>query len=226
MKSWLLIWLLVGPAGLWAGHPAEVSSLKPEEIREFESLSPGIQKLLRYALSLTERNLAYQYGSADPDQGGMDCSGTLHHVLCHQGIVSPRQSNEIYLWVEAAGNLKKLRGPKALDDRGFDALRPGDILFWEGTYQVGNRKPPTSHVMIYLGHLKSNGNPVMVGSSSGRYFAGKARHGVSVFDFALPRPGGESKFVGYGPVPGLAALPEEEDDSGPLDGVLSRLRNP
>ena len=226
MKSWLVIWLLCVPAGLWAGHPAEVSSLKPEEIREFEDLSAGVQSMLRYALSLTERNLAYQYGASDPNQGGMDCSGTLHHILRHQGFAPPRQSNEIYLWVEAAGNLKKMRDPKGPDDRGFAALRPGDILFWEGTYEVGKRKPPTSHVMIYLGHLKSNGKPVMVGASSGRYFAGKARHGVSVFDFALPKPGADSKFVGYGPVPGLAKLPESEEGKGPLEAIRSRLLAP
>jgi hypothetical protein len=80
--------------------------------------------------------------------------------------------------------------------------------------------------MIYLGHLKSNGKPVMVGSSSGRYFAGKARHGVSVFDFDLPSGTGASKFVGYGPVPGLAKLPEGTGSDGPLDGLISRLRAP
>ena len=179
MNSWfafVIVWLGF-PLALRAGHPAEVSSLKPEAIREFAELTPGVQDLLRYALSLTERNLAYQYGSADPEQGGMDCSGTVSHILRHQGFDSPRQSNEIYLWLEKEGNLRRLRSPKNLDDRGFAGLRPGDVLFWEGTYEVGERKPPTSHVMIYLGHLKSNGKPVMVGSSSGRYFAGKARHG-------------------------------------------------
>jgi len=221
MKWFLAITILL-TTGAFAGHPAEVSSLKPEEIREFAEQPAAIQAMLRYALSLTERNSGYQYGSGDPDQGGMDCSGTVAHILQHEGFKSPRQSNEIYLWVEQAGNLKRLRGPKTLEDRGFAELRPGDILFWEGTYEVGKRKPPTSHVMIYLGHLKSNGNPVMVGASSGRYFAGKARHGVSVFDFVLPSGRGDSKFVGYGPVPGLAKLPGEATG----EGILSRLRTP
>lgn len=209
-----------------AAPPAQVSSLKPEEIADFDLQPPGIQALLRYALSLTERNLAYRYGSGDPGQGGMDCSGTVSHILRHFGYDSPRQSNEIYLWVEREKNLRKTRHPRSLEDPQFSALRPGDILFWEGTYEVGKRTPPTSHVMIYVGRLKSNGKPVMVGASSGRYFAGKPRHGVSVFDFALPQPGGKSSFVGYGPVPGLAELPAEEDEPGPVREILSRLRAP
>ena len=226
-RALLLCALVLQPViRLEAGRPADVASLKPEAIREFEELPPEIQAVLRYALSLTEENLGYQYGSGDPLQGGMDCSGTVSHVLKHLGYPSPRQSNEIYLWVEAAGNLKRLRNPKSLEDSAFTALRPGDLLFWEGTYEVGKRKPPTSHVMIYLGHLKASGKPVMVGASSGRYFAGKARHGVSVFDFVLPKPGGDSSFVGYGPVPGLAKLPEEGNGNGPLSTILSRLRDP
>jgi hypothetical protein len=48
----------------------------------------------------------------------------------------------------------------------------------------------------------------MVGASDGRTFEGKQRFGVSVFDFIQPgvhaaASRGASRFVGYGPVPGL-----------------------
>ena len=182
---------------------AEVSSLKPSDIREFDEQPEKVRQILSYALDLTTQNLGYQYGSANPKNGGMDCSGAVSHILLKNGFSSPRASNTIYLWVEKRGNLHQVADPKSLADPQLAELKPGDILFWEGTYDVGERFPPTSHVMLFLGHRKSNGKPVMVGASSGRYYAGKARHGVSVFDFQLPRKGSKSKFVGYGPPPGL-----------------------
>ena len=66
--------------------------------------------------------------------------------------------------------------------------------------------PPVTHVMMYLGRLKKNDKPVMFGASNGRTFEGKKQNGVSVFDFRMPRKvktGRQSKFVGYGPVPGI-----------------------
>ena len=64
--------------------------------------------------------------------------------------------------------------------------------------------------MIYLGTLKKDKRPVMAGASNGRTFAGKSRHGVSVFDFRFPvrgqpanRNGRKSRFIGYASIPGL-----------------------
>jgi hypothetical protein len=57
--------------------------------------------------------------------------------------------------------------------------------------------------MIYLGTLKDGGQPVMIGASDGRAFRGKARFGVSVFDFRLPRASSGARFLGYARVPGL-----------------------
>jgi hypothetical protein len=45
----------------------------------------------------------------------------------------------------------------------------------------------------------------MFGASDGRPYEGKPQCGVSVFDFRMPAAGGKARFVGYGPVPGLAA---------------------
>jgi hypothetical protein len=75
--------------------------------------------------------------------------------------------------------------------------------------------------MIYLGIDRETGQRVMVGASDGRTFNGKSRYGVSVFDFQLPRPGAKSdlapqaqaetpsttRFIGYGPAPGLETAP-------------------
>ncbi len=182
---------------------AVVSSIKPSELREFESCSSQVKDIITYALDLTHKNLRYQYGSNDPKAGGMDCSGTVQHVLSRLGYDAPRQCNTLYLWVQKCGNLNEVSAPKSLSDKQFSRLQPGDLLFWEGTYKTGERIPPTSHVMIFLGHRASDGKPLMVGASSGRTYQGKSRHGVSVFDFLLPQSSSSTKFVGYGPVSGL-----------------------
>jgi hypothetical protein len=69
-----------------------------------------------------------------------------------------------------------------LDSFEFNELKPGDLLFWTGTYDV-EKDPPVTHTMIYLGEDKETGKPVMLGASDGRSFEGKRMSGVSVFDF-------------------------------------------
>jgi len=56
------------------------ATLLPEAISGFENYPPKVQQLLSSALELTTRNLDYKYGSADPGNGGMDCSGFVYFV--------------------------------------------------------------------------------------------------------------------------------------------------
>lgn len=212
-----------------AQEKAAVSSLKPESLKEFTELSKPGQELLRYALELTRRNLRYRYGSNDPANGGMDCSGTVSHILNRQGFAAPRMAHLIYLWADNAKTLIRVKNCHALSDPQLARLRPGDLLFWEGTYDIGNRRPPISHVMIYLGHEKSTGRPVMVGASSGRYYAGRPRHGVSVFDFVMPSAKSESKFVAYARVPGLeraSPSPAPVTAAAPGPGQIPAVQRP
>ena len=136
-----------------------------------------MQKLLRAALELTERQLGYLYGSAEPDRGGMELLGNdLHYLLQADGVADvPRSASEQYVWTRKANTFIRSSATK-LDSFEFGALRPGDLLFWTGTYSV-NVDPPVSHTMIYLGKARSDGRPLMVGASDGRTYRGEKNSG-------------------------------------------------
>jgi cell wall-associated NlpC family hydrolase len=183
-------------------------SLSPDEIAEYESYPPKVRQIVDAGLALTKQNLGYTYGSADPKNGGMDCSGFIYYVLQQNGFSDvPRDSSQQYVWVRKAGGFNAVLSRKE-DSFELDALKPGDLLFWRGTYSI-DRDPPITHTMIYLGREKRTKKRVMVGSSDGRTYDGKQRWGVSVFDFKMPLPpqSGDAKispvFVGYGRIPGL-----------------------
>ena len=184
-------------------------TLETTDLREFDTLPAHVQRLLRLSLDLTRKGLVYRYGSSDPSSGGMDCSGTIYYLLRASGVKEPpRDSSALYLWTEREGTLRKV-APTSLNDPVLADMQPGDLMFWEGTYEV-QRIPPISHTMIYLGREKRTGVPVMVGASDGRTYGGVSRNGVSVFDFRLPAAGSTSRFVGYGKVPGLEKMKATE----------------
>jgi len=177
-------------------------------LQEFSHQPEKIRALIESSLDLTRQNLTYTFSSADPANGGMDCSGFVYYLLTQAGLKDvPRDSAEQYEWVWKSGSFR------AVNSRGLDGfetavLEPGDLLFWTNTYGT-DRDPPVTHTMLYLGREKSTGDRVMVGSSDGRSYHGLQRWGVSVFDFkAQPARTGASanpgaRFIGYGPVPGL-----------------------
>jgi len=183
-------------------------SLSPDEIADYDNYPPKVRQIIDAGLALTKQNLGYSYGSADPANGGMDCSGFVYYVLRQNGFPDvPRDSSQQYIWVRKAGNFNAVLS-RHEDSFEFDALKPGDLLFWSGTYAI-YRDPPITHTMIYLGREKRTKKRVMVGSSDGRTYDGKQRFGVSVFDFKLPPPPNSADaklspvFVGYGRIPGL-----------------------
>jgi peptidoglycan DL-endopeptidase CwlO len=184
-------------------------SLSPDQIGGYENDPPKVRQILDAGLALTKENLGYTYGSADPANGGMDCSGFIYYVLKQNGFPDvPRDSSQQYVWVRKAGDFNAVVSRKE-DSFELDDLKPGDLLFWRGTYNI-DRDPPITHSMIYLGREKRTKKRVMVGSSDGRTYDGKQRWGVSVFDFKMPPPpqSGDAKispvFVGYGRIPGLS----------------------
>ena len=185
-------------------------SLLPNQIEGYENDPAKVRAILDAGLALTKDNLGYTYGSADPKSGGMDCSGFIYYVLKQNGFPDvPRDSSQQYVWVRKAGDFNAVLSRNE-DSFELDDLKPGDLLFWRGTYNI-DRDPPITHTMIYLGREKRTKKRVMIGSSDGRTYDGKQRWGVSVFDFKMPPPpkSGDAKispvFVGYGRIPGVTA---------------------
>jgi cell wall-associated NlpC family hydrolase len=200
-----------------SGGAAATSSIEPRELQEFDAQPEPVRKLIAAALDLTKRTLTYTYGSADPANGGMDCSGTIYYLLKAQGFDEvPRQANEQYTWVRKQARFYAVLSKKQ-DNVELTEMRPGDLLFWTGTYNV-DREPPVTHCMIYLGKRKQDGKRLMFGASDGRPYNGERRNGVSVFDFKMPAarsgdkadaatvaaPERSPDFAGYGPIPGMA----------------------
>jgi cell wall-associated NlpC family hydrolase len=193
------------------GRGAPNVTLSPEAITNFESYPPKVQKLLTSALELTTRNLDYKSGSADPANGGMDCSGFVYYVLNQNGVAPyvPDDSKDQYTWLRSAGTFEPVVSGKD-DSFELNGLKPGDLLFWSGTYS-SERDPPITHVMIYLGREKKTGARVMVGAGDGRTYQSQQRFGVSVFEFKMPQTQNSEayegrerpRFIGYGHIPRL-----------------------
>jgi cell wall-associated NlpC family hydrolase len=189
------------------GHAAN-ATISANEMAGYEGYPANVRKMLDLSLGLTTQNLGYKYGSADPANGGMDCSGFIYYVLSKSGIKDPpRDAREQYIWVRKAGTFQAVLGHSD-DTFELEGLKPGDLLFWTGTYSV-TRDPDITHTMIYLGREKGTNRRIMVGASDGRTYKGQSRFGVSVFDFKVSRsaPRSDDKpgpvFVGYGPIPNL-----------------------
>jgi peptidoglycan DL-endopeptidase CwlO len=186
-------------------------ALSPEAITNFESYPSKVQKLLASALELTTRNLDYKYGSADPANGGMDCSGFVYYVLKQNGVAAyiPADCKDQYTWLRSAGTFEPVVSGKD-DSFELNKLQPGDLLFWSGPYST-ERDPPITEAMIYLGREKRTGARVMVGASDGRSYQSQQRFGVSVFEFKMPQTENSKanegqeclRFIGYGHIPFL-----------------------
>ena len=119
---------------------------------------------------------------------GIDCSGLISASLAACDIACPGDSD---LQCDQTG-------------RAFaGALQRGDLMFWKGTYNTGDRWPDVSHVMVYMGRDPRTGKYWMFGGR-GRSKRGVNGGGVDFHSFS-PRDseGRNSSFIGYGSVPGM-----------------------
>lgn len=205
-----------GPPGATTGgeprpEPSDnpALDLEPEDLEDFDSLPPSRQAVVRRALELVRRHggLPYTYGGESAAEGGFDCSGFIHQLLggLNRPLDPPRSAAAQFAWIEVADRLHPRTEPiRDLDDPFFADLRPGDLLFWSGTYRPSEERPnDITHVAVFLGHEKDGHRPVMANSSTGRSYRGERQRGLSVVDFSLPREGATSRFRGYGTPPGL-----------------------
>lgn len=181
--------------------PAITTPISVSQLEGYLSYPSSVQALISTASTLSKKNLTYMYGSADPKNNGMDCSGTIYYLLNKNGVKDvPRSANDMYQWVMKNNSLIHVNA-NDFNSIDFAKLKPGDLLFWSGTYKTNNSKS-ISHVMMYLGQSSSH-KPLMFGSSDGRTYQNKKMWGVSVFDFKLPRRGEAAKFIGYSCIPHL-----------------------
>ncbi|MCB1086963.1 MAG: C40 family peptidase [Verrucomicrobiae bacterium] len=155
-----------------------------------------IDELRRRAEYLSSRGLTYKFGGDHPSEGGMDCSGTMQFLLKSMGFPDiPRTSYDQYQWLAEKGTLKKV-GFWHSPEKAVRSLRPGDLIFWGGTYDSGHK---VSHVMVFLG--QSRAGKYYIFGARGKSVKGLNGSGVDIFELD-PRDGG-GKLVGYGHLPGL-----------------------
>jgi cell wall-associated NlpC family hydrolase len=188
--------------------PVSKTTLPPPlTVSDLESYPPNVGKVVDLGMDLMKQNLPYKYASADPANGGMDCSGFIYYVLTKSGVKNvPLDAREQYIWVRKAGNFQAVLAQRD-DTFELDALRPGDPLFWTNNSGV-SRDPEITQTMIYIGRDKATNQRLMIGASERSTYRGEKKSGVSVFDFKLgsaePKSDEEatSVFVGYGRIPG------------------------
>jgi len=104
--------------------------------------------------AMAYRGAPYRRGSSLPSRG-FDCSGLVYRVLMSNGIRPPRTSAGQY----------HLGTPVPRSE-----LRPGDLVFFGGTYRSG-----ISHVGIYIGgnkfiHAAHPGKGVCITSLDSSYY--------------------------------------------------------
>lgn len=125
------------------------------------------------AYALSALGLGYGASFVPPGENTawrMDCSNASRYLVRRaRGIELPRTASEQYNYVRRHGRLKRVGGLfGGVPEKSWwsKRLRPGDLLFWEHTYKP-QRKPPITHVMVYLGP-DSAGNLLMAGAQNSR----------------------------------------------------------
>ena len=189
------------------GKPALITTA---DLTDFESLPSDRKKLLEGAIAVARDSpwLPYKFGGSSPADGGFDCSGAMYFVMGKAGLKPPRTSANQYSWLKDNHRLHEVPGDvRTIDHTSLAGLRPGDLLFWSGTYApTDGRTVNITHVAIYLGKEKKGNRPVMINATDGRSYRGTQANGYGVYDFYLPREGSKSTFVGFGTPPGIAEM--------------------
>ncbi|MBV9127082.1 MAG: C40 family peptidase [Verrucomicrobia bacterium] len=169
-----------------AYHPTTVLPPRPAEENETDAAPPppshGRVDFLAAARRLANQRIAYNGDWTPPGQRTswtMDCSNTARWLYQDAaGLELPRTASDQYESLRVAGRLWETprddaSRPERLDKFLAAHLQPGDLLFWENTYQPV-RHPDITHVMIFLGR-DAAGRLLMAGSQGAR--------GVNIYPF-------------------------------------------
>ena len=177
----LMLLIVVSPRILCADGPSRLNDL---------ALASGLQS----ATGTRYDAMWHPPGESAPWR--MDCSNTVRWLARSGMDVSlPRTASAQYEFLVRHHDIRRVgRDPRRL----AKILRPGDLLFWENTYRP-KRKPPITHVMMYLGR-DSEGRMRMAGAQSSRgvgiyTFRPEQEWGGYRWLFFFKRPG---RFVAYG----------------------------
>ncbi len=188
-------------------HANPPALIETSELKDFDTLEEPRKKLIETALLAAKEvsGMPYKFAGNGAKDGGFDCSGAMFHVLNKAGLNPPRTSSAQFLWVKKDSTLHTVSTEaKDLTHASFAELKPGDLVFWSGTYTpTDNRLSNITHVGMFLGYEKKDGHPVMINASDGRSYRGVKQSGFGVFDFRIPKAGGTSVMVGYGTPPKL-----------------------
>jgi len=186
------------------GAPASRAQLSPEQH----------QRLVDTARWLSGKKLAYASRWTPPGESKpwiMDCSNTaryLYQAALNKPLARTASDQYFDLYQQS-----RITQAPTLPDGSVDTarllkmMRSGDLLFWEWTYDI-ERRPPITHVMIYLG-TSASGKPKMAGSASSAVGEASRGGGPDVYDFDPNSPMGgvrgmfggfkhKARFVGFG----------------------------
>ena len=199
------------------GKPALIATT---DLTDFDALPSDRKKLIEVAIAVAKDSpwLPYKFGGSSPADGGFDCSGAMYFVMNKAGLKPPRTSADQYLWLKENNRLHETSSVHPIDHPSLAGLRPGDLLFWSGTYAPSDgRTVNITHVAIYLGKEKKGNRPVMINATDGRSYRGKQANGYGVYDFYLPKEGSRSTFVGFGTPPGIAEMQSPAETAKPSE---------
>ena len=104
----------------------------PNDLREYADLAGPRKRIVDEALALAAKEswLKYRFGSAEPGQGGLDCSGAVYFILRKAGLSPRRTSAAQYLWVKEQGALVEVpAGTATLDHAAFAKNQQGDLHY-------------------------------------------------------------------------------------------------
>lgn len=133
------------------------------------SISPSGHLVRTAASIIVKERPVYLFGAHNPASGKYDCSSFVKETAQRANLGPlPRDSRSQFELLKQTGKVW-LKG-----DPGWQDLRPGDLIFFSGTYRHSHPSP-ISHVMIYAGENQ------MIGAQSS---------GVGLFDFVPVPPKG------------------------------------